>query len=157
MTKWNLSWILWISRYLNVNHIFLNSFQTDLDFLIVPFSEAVANKSDKREALNCKVRRGRVPIENDIGQIKAEYSPLQKGITVKDINMAGNLIKVLAAVHNFVKMHTTPREYKIMVLTSLLEILSCIYTSLLKILVDFWRVDLKRQICNWKKNHVFLK
>ena len=115
---------------MNVDHIFLNSFQTDLDFLIVPFSEAVASKSDKREALNCKVRRGRVPIENDIGQIKAEYSPLQKGITVKDINMAGNLIKVLAAVHNFVKMHTTPREYKIMVLTSLFEIFSCIHSSL---------------------------
>ena len=99
-----------------------------MDFLIVPFSEAVANKSDKRENLNCKVRRGRVPIENDIGQLKNEFSPLQKGITVKDISMAGNLIKVLAAVHNFVKMHTTPREYKIMVLTSVFDIFSCIHT-----------------------------
>ena len=93
----------------------LSFFQTDWNFMIVPYAESDAKLSKKKESFNKKVRAGRSAIECAFGVWKAQFPVLEQGITAKNPKNAGILIMCLGALHNFILLHTTKDEKKLAV------------------------------------------
>ena len=73
-------------------------FQTTLDFLITPFSNAALADDEDKVKFNETLCRGRVVVEQCIGQTKMKFPVLRTGIRLKSIKRTAKLIQVLFAI-----------------------------------------------------------
>ena len=110
-----------------------------MPFLVVPFSDRDCQLNPKRDKFNKKLRTGRSVIEADIGsfrsfltlwiaiahlnttnislgQFKHRFPVLLHGIHCKSVKKAGQLIVALAAINNFIVIHSTPQEIRLTVI-----------------------------------------
>ena len=69
-------------------------FQTDLDCLVVCYSEEAVENNERKASVNKRVKTARVVIEDDIGMWKWQFIPLKMGITAHSVPAASNLIMV---------------------------------------------------------------
>ena len=69
-------------------------FQTDLDCLVVCYSEEAVENNERKAKVNKRVKAARVVIEDDIGMWKWQFMTLLMGITAHSVPAASNLIMV---------------------------------------------------------------